>query len=185
MKLSAVRFLTFCWNSLKKTFLFKSKKEIKENVKRRTMKSFSFFCKGHEKVLGTHKTTIEITTDTDLSLKGDCIIGINASSSLSVLPETIKNSIRSLNAEIVLLIEVDKYCEKILGKGHPNLLLSDKRAIIVRKSNFVCPRTLMINADKSASQLSREMIDKMTNPEMEMKVTIEIYRGETSTSKQT
>ena len=149
------------------------------------MKSFSFFCKGHENILGTHKTTIEITTDTDLSLKGNCIIGINASSSLSVLPDIIKSSIRSLNAEIVLLIEVDKYCEKILGKGHPNLLLSDKSAIIVRKSDFICPRTLMINADKSANQLSRKMIDKMKNPEMGMKATIKIYRGETLTSKQT
>ena len=34
---------------------------------------------GHENIMCTHRTTIEITRDKNMSKRGDCIIGVNAS----------------------------------------------------------------------------------------------------------
>jgi len=46
--------------------------------------------------------------------------------------------------------------------------------MIIRKSDYICSRTLMINANKSAINLSREIIKLMQNPKTEMIVTIQI-----------
>ena len=40
---------------------------------------------GHKNVRGTHKTTFEITKDKDLTERGTCIIGVNASYDLDEL----------------------------------------------------------------------------------------------------
>ena len=42
------------------------------------MRIFQFPCYGHENILSTHKTTIEFTKDSELTLDGDCILGIKA-----------------------------------------------------------------------------------------------------------
>ena len=38
-----------------------------------------FYAYSHANVIGSHKTTIEITKDNYLTKKGDCIVGINSS----------------------------------------------------------------------------------------------------------
>ena len=40
--------------------------------------SYSFTAYGHKNILATHKTTIEFTKDKELSLKGNCIVGVRA-----------------------------------------------------------------------------------------------------------
>ena len=37
-----------------------------------------FFIYGHKNLLGTHKNTLEFTKDKELTLNGDCIIGVNS-----------------------------------------------------------------------------------------------------------
>ena len=37
-----------------------------------------FSARGHENIRGVHKTTFEFTKEKELTLKGDCIIGVNA-----------------------------------------------------------------------------------------------------------
>ena len=51
---------------------------------------YSFNCYGHENITARHKTTLEFTKDRDLSLKGDCIIGVKADFSLPQLKNLIK-----------------------------------------------------------------------------------------------
>ena len=48
---------------------------------------------GHENILCTHKTTIELTKDEFVSKKGNCILGIKASKSCSDLNTELKNQI--------------------------------------------------------------------------------------------
>jgi len=42
----------------------------------------------------------------------------------------------------------------------------------VRKSGYVCGRTLAVKADKAASDLSRELVEKMQDPLHEIKITL-------------
>ena len=50
---------------------------------------YSFTCYGHENITAKHKTTLEFTKDKDLSLKGDCIVGVNADFDINKIKELI------------------------------------------------------------------------------------------------
>ena len=136
------------------------------------MTIFSFYCFGHKNILATHKSTIEITKDSTLTLKGDCIVGVRSTHGLKDLPPELKEKIRSKNATIQLILKVNNLTEIITGKGNPELKLSHKEDIVVRKSNYICPRTLMIKADKAAKDLSREFINSIKNEKTRIQVFI-------------
>ena len=61
---------------------------------------------GHENILCTHNTTIEITKVKSLKKKGNCIIGVNASKSCFDLDHHLKEKIKDGNkVKITLKIE--------------------------------------------------------------------------------
>ena len=64
---------------------------------------YSFTCYGHENITCKHKTTLEFTKDKDLSLKGDCIVGVKADFSLKGVKEFIK--ILNNNKKITITME--------------------------------------------------------------------------------
>ncbi|MBU6997147.1 MAG: DUF371 domain-containing protein [Theionarchaea archaeon] len=124
---------------------------------------------GHPNVLATHRTTIEVTTEDWLTRKGDCIIGVRASHALSDL----KDELCSLRgSHLALEIRADDIVERVTGFVHPSLQFTDNKAIIMRKSSFLCPRTLMIHASKAAIDLRRDLINKMKDPHEEMRITL-------------
>ena len=45
---------------------------------------------GHKNILSLHEKTIEITKDNELTVNGDCIVGINSSLACIDLPEKIQ-----------------------------------------------------------------------------------------------
>ena len=125
---------------------------------------------GHPNIRGTHSTTIEVTTEDNLTKRGDCIIGVRASHSLS----DIKDLLLSLKGSHVRVeFAVDTEREVVTGFIHPSLEFTDTKALILRKSSFLCPRTLLIQADKAAVDLNRQLIEKMKTPHQEM--VIDIY----------
>ncbi|MBU7014056.1 MAG: DUF371 domain-containing protein [Theionarchaea archaeon] len=124
---------------------------------------------GHPNMLALHRTTIEVTTEDWLTRKGDCIIGVRASHALSDL----RDELLSLkNSHVTLVIAAGGIVERITGFIHPSLQFTDTRAIILRKSSFLCPRTLLIHASKAAIDLNRDLISKMKNPRQKMHITL-------------
>jgi hypothetical protein len=51
-------------------------------------------------------------------------------------------------------------------------LLTDPADLVVRKSDYVCGRTLAILADKAAKDLSRKLVEKLRNPIQRVKITL-------------
>ena len=49
-----------------------------------------FFAKGHKNVLSTHKTTFEVTKETELSKRGNCIIAVESTMGAIDLPDSSK-----------------------------------------------------------------------------------------------
>ena len=123
--------------------------------------SIIFFAKGHKNILATHKTTFEITKDLDLSKQGNCIIGVKSTKAAIDLPIYIKESARKKGAKITIFIEVEELKEIIKAKGDPKLRFSHPTDLVVRKSDYVCSRTLAIKADKAALDFSRKIIEKI------------------------
>ncbi|MFQ5920931.1 MAG: DUF371 domain-containing protein, partial [Nitrososphaerales archaeon] len=50
------------------------------------------------------------------------------------------------------------------ARGSPSLPLAHSHDIVIRKSNFVCPRTLAVRSEKASSDLPREMVRMLRDP---------------------
>ena len=119
---------------------------------------------GHENIRSLHKKTIEITKESSLTPSGDCIIGVNAKYGCNEIPNEIKKKLRDPDSVVVFSINVGDYQFQIKGKGHKDLICSDPNDIVIRKSDFVCPRTLAIKCDNASDSIPRKIINLLKNP---------------------
>jgi len=129
---------------------------------------------GHENIQATHKSTLEITKELQLSKKGDCIIGVSADKGIADLSLEFKESLRKKNAKMTMLIEAGEAAEVVNGFGSSRLILAHPTDMVVRKSSHVCSRTLAIQTDKAACDLSRKLVEKLRNPEQIVKITLTV-----------
>ncbi len=127
---------------------------------------------GHENIRSNHQKTIEITKESSLTPRGDCIVGVNATSSCNDLPQKIKDSLRDPDSKVTFSISVNTHEFTIVGRGHPDLILTHEEDIVLRKSDFICPRTLAIKCDKASDLLPREMVSLLQNPKTQGTFTI-------------
>jgi len=136
--------------------------------------NFKIMAKGHENVLSLHKSTFEITKDKDLSLSGDCIIGLDIDKSMEDFPEEFKEMLANDDTKVIVELKTPNASDTIEGYGHHDLTLSHPTDIVCRKSTFVCSRTLMIKSNKAAIDLNRDLIKDLANGEP-MEVNIILY----------
>jgi len=125
--------------------------------------------KGHPNIKATHSTTIEITKESWLTPKGDCIIGISADKACIDLSSELKESIRKAS-KLKLTIVVGDKSFQFFAHGAQGLELSDKTSIVIRKSNFVSSRTLAIRSEAAASDVPRDIIECLKKGEAGMLV---------------
>lgn len=136
--------------------------------------NFKIKAKGHENVLSLHKSTFEITKDKDLSLSGDCIIGLDIDKSMEDFPKDFKEKLANDDTKVIVELRTPNASDTIEGYGHHDLTLSHPTDIVCRKSTFVCSRTLMIKSNKAAIDLNRDLIKDLANGES-MEVNIILY----------
>jgi len=129
---------------------------------------------GHENIRSLHKNTIEITKESTLTPSGDCIIGINAKYGCSGIPKKIKEKLRNPNSKVIFSIIVNDYTFKINGKGHKDLILSDPNDIVLRKSDYVCPRTLAVKCNKASDSIPRKLVQMLQDPKTNGIFSIEV-----------
>jgi hypothetical protein len=113
---------------------------------------------GHPRISARHPTTLEITKEDRLTERGDCIIATRASKACVDLSTEFLNLLKNEETRITLRIEAGDRSEVIRGRGNSRLTLDHPNDIVARKSNYVCQRTIMILADKSALDLDREFV---------------------------
>ena len=131
-----------------------------------------FHAYGHPAVLSTHPTTLEITTNRELTHRGDCVVAVNSSSAVRNLPEDLKRVLSSSGGRGRLALRVGPFEFVVEGNGDPRLTFSHDTDLVVRKSGFVSERTLMILADKSSMDVPRDMVRLLQDPTN--RVTVEI-----------
>ncbi len=129
---------------------------------------------GHENIRSNHQKTIEITKESHLTPHGDCIVGVSATSSCADLPQELKDKLRISDSKVTFSINVGKHEFVLKGKGHPNLVLTHSEDIVIRKSDFICPRTLAVNCDKASDLLPREMVLLLQDPKTKGTFTITV-----------
>ncbi len=127
---------------------------------------------GHENIQATHPSTLMLTKEKQLSNTGDCIVAVAANKSLADLDETFKQRLKNSNAKLTIIIEADGLSEQINAVGSPKLILAHPAEMVIRKSEFISERTLAIHADKSSSDLSRKLVEKLKNPNQKITITL-------------
>ncbi|MHA1684627.1 MAG: DUF371 domain-containing protein [Promethearchaeota archaeon] len=121
-----------------------------------------FFARGHENVLSTHNTTVEFTKDEHLTKRGDCIIGIAASLSPVEFKAGTRELLRALPRRHFLVeLNAGSFTDRFDGWGDPLLSLDNSREMVFRKSNFISGRTVLINCNKAAADIDRNLVDLM------------------------
>ncbi len=129
---------------------------------------------GHENVRALHPRTIEITTEPDLTIQGDCIVGVSAQCGCKDIPEKLKEKLRDERSKVTLSIQVNDEVFQVVGNGNQDLILEHPHDIVIRKSKFLCPRTLAINCDKASDDIPRKMIKMLQSPQTKGIFVIEV-----------
>ncbi|MCH8907009.1 MAG: DUF371 domain-containing protein [Candidatus Heimdallarchaeota archaeon] len=118
---------------------------------------------GHPYIRASHKSTWQLTTENQMNLSAHCIIGVSADFASNNLPEWVKKRI----------VQGESYQTKLtIGsitfegtvKGHSELLLTNPKDIVFRKSNFVSDRTVGINSSFAASDLPKSIKGALRDP---------------------
>lgn len=134
---------------------------------------FKILTKGHKNVSSKHKSTFEITKDAEIGPTADCIIGTDMDKTMLNFPPEFKDKIADSNTRITVELKTENGYDEITGWGHEDLTLTHPTDIVIRKSDFTCSRTLMINADKAAKDLDGNLIEDLKNEKV-MEVTIKL-----------
>ena len=138
---------------------------------------YSFNCYGHENITANHKTTLEFTKENDLSIKGDCIVGVRANFSLPLLKKFVK-SLKNNKITITIITiknsnnkNNNRIIEKINAKINPKF--KSNKEFVIRKTDFVSERTFAILANKAAFELNRDLFEFLKEKKDKIKVIIE------------
>ena len=130
---------------------------------------------GHPNVRSLHSKSIEITKDGYLTPKGDCIIGIKANKACTNLEESIRRGLKSSSAIVKIEVFVEDESFIIKGRGDDRLTMLNPHDIVIRRTNFVCPRTMSVLCDKASSDMPRELVRLLQHQEQKgiFRITIE------------
>jgi len=125
---------------------------------------------GHENIKATHKTTLEFTKETTLTKNGDCIVAVNMDKGFPNLNQSFLNLCKLKNCRITVILECEGISDEITGFSHPSLTFQHPSDIVIRKSQFICPRTLMIGANKAARNLNKQLISKLKDSQAKVQI---------------
>jgi hypothetical protein len=130
---------------------------------------------GHRNIRCLHNKTIEITKAVSLSTRGDCIAGVSASKACNDLDKEFKARFSESGRKVNLEIKVDEQTFRMHGFTDQRLTLSHGHDIVIRRSNYVCPRTLCVLCNKASFDIPRELVLKLQNPATaaELKIIVE------------
>jgi len=130
----------------------------------------TILARGHENITATHKTTFEITKEKSLTKRGDCIIAVSANKAMLDFKPKFKRALKNENAKLIIEIKAGKVCEIVRAYGSSQLQLTHPTDMVIRKSSYICNRTLAIKADKAAADLSRSLVEKLRKTKQNVEI---------------
>ena len=128
---------------------------------------------GHPNIQSLHLRAIEVTKNPNLTLRGDCIIGVRASKACKDLNPSLQRLLKKEDSVVRLSIITGNLFYRLNAFGNSRIMLLDAQDIVIRKTNFVCSRTLCVNSDKASFDIPREIIRSLQDPER--KAVLSIY----------
>jgi hypothetical protein len=113
---------------------------------------------GHENVTAEHASTLEFSSDDFLTPAGDCILAIEADRVPAEFSEAFVTACQDAEATITATIAAGGHTERVVGRGDPDLTFENERSHVLRTSDYVDDRTVMVGADGAAADVDRELV---------------------------
>ncbi len=130
---------------------------------------FEIVAKGHENIKAEHRTTLEVTKEKDLTPRGDCIIGVAANISASEIPDKAKELLRvGTKAEVEILLPDYGLRDVLVGFGSRDFTFQHDTDVVIRKSKYICGRTVLISSNKAARDINREIVELLKDKKTEV-----------------
>jgi len=129
-----------------------------------------FEARGHAAIVAMHEMSFEITKETHLTKRGDCIVGVAATKGAADLSEEFKTVARNDSSKITVLLSTAGVEAKAHGRGSSRLQFTHHTDLVARKSTYTCPRTLMISSDIAACDFPRRFVGLIRDPECTIRV---------------
>lgn len=129
---------------------------------------------GHEHVTAEHASTLEITSDDFLTPAGDCILGIEADTVPAEFDDEFVAACQRASADITATIEGGGHTVTVEGTGHPDLTFENERSHVLRTSEYVDDRTVMIGANAAAGDVDRALASALADgADLRLTLTVE------------
>ena len=118
---------------------------------------------GHENVTAAHESTLELTSDDYLTPAGDCILGIEADRVPADFDPAFVAACQDADSEITATLSTGDHETEITGRGHPDMTFENDRSLVIRTSEYVDDRTIMVGADAASADLDRDLVDALAS----------------------
>ena len=115
---------------------------------------------GHPNITARHRTTLQLTKDEEITLRADCVVGVRANKSVRDLSQELKSHLIE-GGSVEITISAGGMEFRLEAMGDPRLRLTHTKDVVVRRSDFVDDRTLVIRSSAAARDLPREMVRAM------------------------
>ncbi len=115
---------------------------------------------GHPNITARHRTTLQLTKDEEITLRADCVVGVRANKSVRDLSQELKSHLIE-GGSVEITISAGGMEFRLEAMGDPRLRLTHAKDVVVRRSDFVDDRTLVIRSSAAARDLPREMVRAM------------------------
>ena len=129
--------------------------------------------KGHAAIQATDDNGFIIVKSATPDKYPKAIVAVSASKACRDFDKKFRNSLKS-SKRIEITIAADGEEDVIVAFCSPALTLTSIEEIAIRKDDNVDGKTVAILANKSAFELSQDLIEKLRKPETEIKITFEI-----------
>lgn len=134
----------------------------------------TFTAHGHQFIRATHEKTIEVTKETHLTPQGNCIAAIGAEKGLKDMSPKMKEVAKRPDAIISLTLRLGNKAFTTTGRGDLALTWDHPTDMVARMSTYICPRTLMIHADKATIQMPRSFVQLLKDPGSVITITVTV-----------
>ncbi|MCU0632339.1 MAG: DUF371 domain-containing protein [Methanolinea sp.] len=118
-------------------------------------------CRGHPLVTAEHPTTLEITREQDLTLAGNCIIGVGAQCGARDLPSGFRALLCRDDALLLSVFSCEGMVVEVRARGSSSMTLDHPTDLVWRRSHYVCGRTVAVDADTTARTIPRDFVEAL------------------------
>jgi hypothetical protein len=108
---------------------------------------------GHPNVRATHRKTIELVREDEITARATCVIGVAAAIDEEALP--------ALRGRVELTIAVSDLSATVRGRINPAFRPGDP--LVVRRADAVTRDAVMIDASAAAADLDRELVARLAS----------------------